>query len=402
MASGRVQRSRTAPKISHGLVSPRLPLKVSYSALAVSLRRQGMLDLASRAYGGLFVHVPLWLVLGWSVGLARDMPVFFWSNAALLCASTLIRMRWQPRVAARAADDPRAWRMFLVMLLWNALYWGVLGALAVAWPPLQRAQTAILFIITGVAAAGGMTLAIHPVVRLAYPIATMSPPTVMLLLNHDTDSLFSGFAALIYMAYIVLASRAVHDDYWAAARARAELEDRAQQLERLSITDALTQVHNRQFFDRQLGTEWSNAERRTATLSLLMIDIDHFKKINDDHGHPFGDVCLQAVASALQEALRRPGDVVARYGGEEFAVLLPCIDEAGAEAVAQRLRAAVAALALTHDGHHVPLTCSIGVHSVPSVAACTAAQVISGADQALYAAKRRGRNCVVASALVPD
>jgi two-component system, sensor histidine kinase LadS len=161
-------------------------------------------------------------------------------------------------------------------------------------------------------------------------------------------------------------------------------------------------VRNRQFFDRQLGTEWSNAERRTATLSLLMIDIDHFKKINDDHGHPFGDVCLQAVASALQEALRRPGDVVARYGGEEFAVLLPCIDEAGAEAVAQRLRAAVAALALTHDGRHVPLTCSIGVHSVPSVAACTAAQVISGADQALYAAKRRGRNCVVASALVPD
>lgn len=130
-----------------------------------------------------------------------------------------------------------------------------------------------------------------------------------------------------------------------------------------------------------------------------MIDIDHFKVINDDHGHPFGDVCLQAVASALQDALRRPGDVVARYGGEEFAVLLPCIDHAGAEAVAQRLRAAVAALALTHQGRRVPLTCSIGVHSV---AACTAAQVISGADQALYAAKRQGRNRVVTSALVLD
>ncbi len=361
-----------------------------------------MLDLASRAHGGLFVHIPLWLLLGWSVGLARDMPVFFWSNAALLCAATLIRLRWQPRVAARAADDPRAWRVFLSMLLWNALYWGVLGALAVTWPPLQQAQTAILFIITGVTAAGGMTLAIHPVVRLAYPLAAMAPPVLMMLFNQRADLLFIGLASLMYMGYIVLASRAVRDDYWAAARARAELEERAQQLERLSITDALTQVHNRQFFDRQLGTEWSNAERRTGTLSLLMIDIDHFKVINDEHGHPFGDVCLQAVASALQDALRRPGDVVARYGGEEFAVLLPRIDHDGAEAVAQRLRAAVAALALAHDGRRVPLTCSIGVHSVPSVAACTAAQIISGADQALYAAKRQGRNCVVASALVLD
>jgi diguanylate cyclase (GGDEF)-like protein len=391
-----------APKILNGFVSLRLPVKVSYPALSAALQRQGMLDLASRAQGGLFVHIPLWLLLGWSVGLARDIPVFFWSNAALLCASTLIRLRWQPRVAARAADDSRAWCVFLAMLLWNALYWGVLGALAVAWPPLQRAQTAILFIITGVTAAGGMTLAIHPVVRLAYPIAAMAPPNLMMLLNHDGDRLFIGLAAVMFMGYIVLASRAVYDDYWAAARTRAELEQRAQQLERLSITDALTQVHNRQFFERQLGIEWSNAERRTGTLSLLMIDIDHFKAINDDHGHPFGDVCLQAVASALQDALRRPGDVVSRYGGEEFAVLLPCIDHAGAEAVAQRLRAAVAALALTHDGRRVPLTCSIGVHSVPSVAACTAAQVISGADQALYAAKRQGRNRVVASALVLD
>lgn len=216
-----------------------------------------MLDLASRAYGGLFVNIALWLLLGWSVGLMRDMPMFFWGNAALMCAATLIRLRWQKRAAACAADDSRAWGVFLAMLLWNALYWGVMGALAVAWPPLQRAQTAILFIITGVTAAGGMTLAIHPVVRLAYPIAAMGPPTLMMLLKPDSDLLHSGFSALIYMAYIVLASRALHDDYWAAARARAraEPEERAQQLERLSITDTLTQVRNRQFFDRQLGIE---------------------------------------------------------------------------------------------------------------------------------------------------
>ena len=369
--------------------------------LPVAVRRQGMLDLASRSYGGIFVHLPLWLVLGWSVDLIRDLPTFFWGNAVLLGVVILARLRWQPRAAAGAVEDSRAWGIFFAMLLWNAFYWGVLGALAVAWPPLVRAQTPILFIITGVTAAGGMTLAIHRAARVAYPAVAMAPATLFMLMDPDGAHLFAGFAALVFMVYIVLASRAVHDDYWSAARARSELEERAQQLEQLNITDALTQVRNRQFFDRQLGHVWTGSGCRTPALSLLMIDIDHFKRVNDEHGHPFGDVCLQAVAAALQGALRRPDDMVARYGGEEFAVLLPGIDQAGAVGVAQRLHAAVANLRLAHDGQPVALTCSIGTYSVPSVAKCTAAQVVASADEALYAAKRQGRDRVVSSVPAP-
>ena len=133
-----------------------------------------------------------------------------------------------------------------------------------------------------------------------------------------------------------------------------------------------------------------------------MIDIDHFKRVNDTHGHPFGDACLQAVAQALQAALQRPGDLVARYGGEEFAVMLPGIDRAGAATVAARLHAAVSAIRIEHDGQAVPLTCSIGCHSITSATTSTAAQVISQADKALYEAKRRGRDCVVASGPLPS
>ena len=222
-----------------------------------------MLDLASRARSGLFVHIPLWLVLGWSTGLMRDLPVFFWANTAIFCAVSLVRLRLQHGVAVRAADDPRAWGFFLAMLLWNPLHWGLLGALAIEWPPLKGAQTSIMFVITGVTAAGGTGLAIQTIVRVAYPIAAMAPAMLVLLLYPGRQYLFIGCASLVFMIYIIRASGAVHDDYWAAANARAELEERAHQLERLSITDALTQVHNRQFLDRQLGIEWARAERNT-------------------------------------------------------------------------------------------------------------------------------------------
>ncbi len=358
-----------------------------------------MRDLAARARGGLFVHIPIWLLLGWSNGLMRDLPLFFWANAAVFCTMALVRLRHQNKVAARAADEPWAWRFFLVMLLWNPLHWGLLGALAAGWLPLKGAQTSIMFVITGVTAAGGMGLAIQTFVRVAYPIVAMAPSLPVMLLHDGRQYLFIACASVVFTIYIIRASRAVYDDYWAAANARAELEARAQQLERLSITDALTQVHNRQYLDRQLGIEWSRAGRNVHALSLLMIDIDHFKQVNDSHGHPFGDACLQAVANALQGALQRPGDTLARYGGEEFAVLLPGIDAAGAAVVAARLHRAVAAIRIEHDGYAAALTCSIGVHSVASVGASTAAQVISHADKALYAAKRQGRNRVVISAL---
>ncbi len=294
-----------------------------------------------------------------------------------------------------------AWAFFLAMLLWNPLHWGLLGALAAGWPPLEGAQTSIMFALTGITAAGGMGLAIHRTVRVAYPVVTMTPTIPVILWHTGGQHLFIGCASIVFTLYVIRASRAVYDDYWAAASARAELEERAQQLERLSTTDALTQVHNRQFLDQQLGIEWARSERNAHALSLLMIDIDHFKQVNDCHGHPFGDACLQAVANALRGALQRPGDMLARYGGEEFAVLLPGVDAAGAAVVAERLHAAVAAIHMAHDGRAVPLTCSIGVHSVKNVAASTAAQVISHADQALYAAKRQGRNRVVTSDLAP-
>ncbi|MDB5648707.1 MAG: diguanylate cyclase, partial [Hyphomicrobiales bacterium] len=164
-------------------------------------------------------------------------------------------------------------------------------------------------------------------------------------------------------------------------------------LEAAAITDALTNVPNRRAFDDVLAREMQRAESGGMPISVIMVDIDYFKTYNDHFGHPTGDQALRSVGKCLMTGARRPADLVARYGGEEFAVILPDTDEAGAVHVAEELRQAVVDLQLTHPGHPLGVvTISLGVATRQQGA--TALDVVEAADQALYAAKNRGRNRV--------
>jgi diguanylate cyclase (GGDEF)-like protein len=159
-------------------------------------------------------------------------------------------------------------------------------------------------------------------------------------------------------------------------------------LHRLSITDPLTGAANRRQFDDAIDVEWRRAARTQTPLTLMMIDIDHFKAFNDTRGHQAGDDCLRRVADALRQRLHRAGDLIARYGGEEFAVLITNVDSAHALELAEGLRHAVEEIGMT--------TISIGVaQRVPSREG-EPDELIRAADAALYAAKNAGRNRVVA------
>lgn len=176
-----------------------------------------------------------------------------------------------------------------------------------------------------------------------------------------------------------------------------ELEIANQKLKLLNSLDPLTGLKNRRFFSDHLVQEYKRAHRSKEPISVFMIDIDHFKNINDTYGHQTGDGCIIAVANALTSVVRRPSDAVARYGGEEFTIILPDTSNDGAENVAERIRAAVEALNLTFDEKDISLTVSIGIHSaVPSTFADGEA-AIKLADKALYQAKEAGRNRVVCS-----
>jgi diguanylate cyclase (GGDEF)-like protein/PAS domain S-box-containing protein len=184
----------------------------------------------------------------------------------------------------------------------------------------------------------------------------------------------------------------------------SRLADEREKLEGLVFKDGLTGLYNRRYFDEQIARLWqrSGADWNQA-LAVLMIDVDNYKHYNDAYGHQSGDECLQALAIAIAAAVMRPADIVARYGGEEFAIILPATDHAAALEVAERVRATVEQLAIRHaEGIGGMVTVSVGVASAGPVRGAEPALLVAAADQALYTAKRRGRNQVCGAGRASD
>lgn len=166
-------------------------------------------------------------------------------------------------------------------------------------------------------------------------------------------------------------------------------------LQQLASLDELTRLDNRRSFDDRLTTEWRRSVRHGRPLSILFVDIDHFKNYNDSYGHQAGDAALAAVARCIVANLRRPADFAARYGGEEFVVVLPDTDETGAHTVAQTLRRAVDELDVDCPGAGRHVTVSIGAATRGVHAEREPSALVKAADEALYLAKAAGRNRVL-------
>ncbi len=196
-----------------------------------------------------------------------------------------------------------------------------------------------------------------------------------------------------------------------AMRVKTQLRLKAanDRLRQLAVTDPLTGLANRRLFDETLAREWRRCQRSRQPVSLLMVDVDYFKRYNDHYGHGKGDKCLTAVAGALSGCVRRPFDLVARYGGEEFVVLLPETDTAGVLQLGERIVATLAAMAMPHAASDVSphVTVSVGASSYDAACACSLdvqgetltvvgrlfefGDLLAAADLALYAAKDSGR-----------
>jgi diguanylate cyclase (GGDEF)-like protein len=171
-------------------------------------------------------------------------------------------------------------------------------------------------------------------------------------------------------------------------------EEANQQLERLAHLDGLTQIANRRRFDEYYNLEWRRSVREQTSLSLLLCDIDFFKKYNDYYGHQAGDECLRRVARAIARITERPGDLVARYGGEEIAIILPRTNAQGAVQIAEMIHLAIKQLQIPHLRSKVSpyLTISIGISSLIASQDVRLESLFAAADRALYIAKERGRN----------
>jgi len=160
------------------------------------------------------------------------------------------------------------------------------------------------------------------------------------------------------------------------------------------MTDSLTGLSNRRYFDVALNAEFYRLKQSKATLSLIMLDIDHFKKFNDTYGHLTGDECLKQIGNTLKVIVSRTADTVARFGGEEFIVILPETDVHGAINVAERIQSGIESLNINHSASNTApyVTVSLGVVSVNPANVLTPKHTIKTADKALYIAKNNGRN----------
>jgi diguanylate cyclase (GGDEF)-like protein len=183
------------------------------------------------------------------------------------------------------------------------------------------------------------------------------------------------------------------------AERTAELEQANQKLSALNQKDGLTDLYNRTFFEEKLQHEWQKGSRGHNPMSLLMVDSDHFKRINDTYGHLCGDACLVHLAGLMQNSVNRAGDFVARYGGEEFVILLCHTEASNAALVAERIRQLVEKTPLIWQTHTVELTVSIGVAGTVPHGLLNPKTLLQAADQACYCAKRQGRNQVQVAVL---
>ncbi|MDH4552241.1 sensor domain-containing diguanylate cyclase [Pseudomonas sp. BN607] len=226
-----------------------------------------------------------------------------------------------------------------------------------------------------------------------YTFARVAQLPLIVLVVHSADEVFQSWrrtAILVSAATGVLCVGILWLTFLLGRELRRR-HDAEQGLATLAATDSLTGLANRRRLDQVLRQEWARAQRNRKPLALLMVDVDHFKAFNQRHGHAGGDHALREVAKTIEACIRRPADLAARYGGEEFQVVLPETDLAGAQLLAERIRASVEALApFADDAHSVTVSIGIGL----SGSQHDLSRVLGAADEALYRAKAKGRNRV--------
>ena len=229
--------------------------------------------------------------------------------------------------------------------------------------------------------------------RLKADPSTCDIPVIFVTAHNDAKAETDGLA----LGAVDFISKPINP---AVVRARVKthltLKAQSDLLRQWVYIDGLTGVSNRRCFDERLAMEWARARREGSTVSLMMIDVDHFKHYNDRHGHQAGDECLRRLATSLRQAIRRPGDLLARYGGEEFACLLPSTPLEGAMQLAGAMCRGVESLALPHQElpERPVATVSIGAVSSSDPVVGGESAFVRAADEQLYAAKAQGRNRV--------
>ncbi len=340
--------------------------------------------------GGLF-FVAVWILMCMTAGQngPREWLIgfVFLALAAARMAVGKLRQR-QPHAHERHL------RATMTVMMASMAAWGGATAFALVHPDFARTPTVILFATSAVTTAYVHSYPMRTPYVYVGLLAGYGPPFVALLSANRVGAVPIAIGVAIHFAYLVLAARRANFEYHRSIDLEQELRAQRDLFSRRSRIDALTGLGNRGEFNDRLAQGLEDARASRSSLALLIVDIDHFKSVNDGHGHAVGDQCLVALADRLRQSFVAPGQFIARLGGEEFAVLMEGCGIDTAQARAEAFRAELSARALAIEACDMPITVSIGAGEFLPELHPDADTLYRAVDGALYRAKRDGRNRV--------
>lgn len=357
------------------------------------LYAQALGDLGNRAKSGIYIYMGIWLMITVPYQFPKIAPVFFFLNTALLFALSALRL-FLLKLKIHRPDLPvlkmTDWLVYTILL--TALHWGLMVAWVLYDDKTVEIRQLMLISTAALGIGGASILSISNRVRIYLPVLLFCPAIMVMMYQGTSNRWEMAGVASMALLYAIIATKITHKDYWDSITNQAVAENRADKMEQLSITDQLTQLKNRLYFDNKFEEEWQRCSRMKVPLSVLLMDIDNFKAINDTYGHLIGDECLRQIASTISSELHRASDCVARFGGDEFVALLPNADEDETRVIAEKLIRAISSAKLKFNNKKIQITCSIGTATTQPDYNNNKQELLSQADLALYQAKTNGRN----------
>lgn len=362
--------------------------------------KQAAIDISKRAMPGSYIYIICWLMIILPSGFYKKEPVFVFCFSSLLVALSLFRLIAIKKFERIYSFNPLLWKVLINFnILLSGGIWGGFYAASTIIPTFSPISFLILISLAGTV--GGGVSALSPDLKLSiWLLLSLLMPSIAAMILFPVS--FDLAVCLLFIAYFIgmtSVAYTLNKEYWQALKSSYLVIEYAAELEKLNTQDGLTGLRNRKFFDEELVREIKRAERRRTELSLLMMDIDHFKHVNDTYGHLAGDKCLQTAADVFTGIIKRQTDTIVRYGGEEFAIILPEMAQEKAIEFAEKIRDTFENTKIIWNGLPIPLTLSIGVSSVKPVVNFKYELLIRSADEALYHAKETGRNRVFANKL---
>ena len=354
---------------------------------------QALRDLTIRSRGGIIIYPTVWFVTAIWADIIHISPKFFYFNTILLIVISILRTIHNLALTRRSdLNSAFMYDCLVSLILIAAFHWGILSSWIIFGGTYQKLHYPYMVILAGFAIGGTSVLSISRLISFLYPLFIFCPTLIINFSVGGKENYVLGLLAILSIIYVLYASRASHNDYHKAIFNHMVAEERAKIMEEMSTTDPLTGLKNRMYFNNQFAEKWKTCIRFQLPIAVLMIDLDHFKKINDTYGHISGDECLRRVATVLKSEIQRSTDTVARYGGEEFVVVLPDTNQIDTTIIAKSLVESISRIELFLNNTLVHVTCSIGVACMVPSHHDNAEALLILADNALYQAKEQGRN----------